>query len=188
MGQKCFYAGGWGIGCFLGTSFTRLDFDERFTGQVPGFNADFAYNTDVEVDNWRLYKGVDAERWFTPHVAAFFRGDIGLDFLDASGRDRLDFNFFGGNPTSINRLSDDGTDWSARASGGLKFRTSLIEAAIGAFWEREPGLPVLHRNGEDRSMVSLERADSWGAFGRVSLGFGPPRAIDRPLFVETGIE
>lgn len=145
---------------YAGAVYTNLDQTQVATGDINGFLSDFRYNTDIDVDTWRIVGGV---RYDSPSFAGFtaFAGATGsLNFVDASGRDSIKVSGFL-NFSEAADLSKSDTTFGYFVDVGIA--TRIDEAAMDlylayrhAYDETTPGV-VRHDN--DPGHIVIEASD-----------------------------
>jgi len=172
LARDCMYAGGLSIGCYWGAGIGRLDFDERVSASIPGFNATARYHTDIDVDSFRLYKGISIEQALTDYLSIFLNADAGVEFNRGRGRDSLDFDPFG---ASQNSLRERDVGFIASAMGGMDYEvTPDLAFYVSGAWERRTNLPVVVRDGTNPSFLDLRSGNSYEVRAGLKLTFGPP--------------
>jgi hypothetical protein len=146
----------WSSTIAFGGRIGRLETSDRFSGSIPGFARDFAYQTDLETAIWGLrYAGEFSGFRLTAGVRA------GVNFVSADGRDRLDFTGFA--PQSIG-VSKDDTTFSYRVSAGVNYTPPGVRAltmSLGASYGQDDIHPVATRSGEtgDRTQIEFQDQD-----------------------------
>ena len=114
-----FNCGPWLFMPFFGAAYTDQEQTSSFSGNIPGFGRNFAYNTMVDVETISPFIGFDAVRHFNG-VSVHGGGLLSADFNDADGWDRLSFT---GVADSQASLSGDDTSLGGRAWAGVTFGT-----------------------------------------------------------------
>lgn len=144
---------------FAGLGYTRTGFDARFSGSIPGFARDFAYNTSVDVDAISPMAGLEVVRDFGG-TSLRAGGLIAVDFNNADGRDRLAFTGF---PDSAAALDNDDTTVSGRVWAGVTYGTAQSPFALSLdfAWVRAGNVPNITRDGINPTRLDLENADAF---------------------------
>lgn len=143
---------------FAGVAYSEQQSMSRFSGSIPGFGRNFAYNTDVYVDTFSGIIGVDLVKDFD-RVSVHGGGLVSIDSNDGSGTDRLSFTGVADSQTS---LSNDETTYGARAWTGLTFGTekSPFKVSIDATYIYQENLPVIMRDGVNPSRLTYDDGDA----------------------------
>jgi hypothetical protein len=83
---------------YAGLAYTNLDQRQFAGGDIPGFFSSFAYDTNVEVDTWRIVAGLRYERPLWDNSLGSLRvfGDAmgSVNFVDGEGWDSVDVSGF----------------------------------------------------------------------------------------------
>lgn len=177
FGQRTAASNGLSFGVFGSAGYTRITFDEMFSGSIPGLARSFAYDSSVDVDQFRLRLGTEFKlrSRFVTDAGIEFRpeftvsAEVGPDFSHGSGSDRLSFTGF---PDSRIGISKSKTDlgFSAAVSAGVEFSNG-VKLAVEGRYIRENGLPVLGRDGTNPTRLELESGDAFIGTGRVTIPF-----------------
>ncbi|CAN7615952.1 hypothetical protein LJR220_005689 [Bradyrhizobium sp. LjRoot220] len=167
----------------IGVTGNRLTSREAFNGQIPGFNRDFSYTSNVSVNSVQLDLGIGATQIFRPTgsgVIMLFQGDVTVSpgVFSGNGTDR--FSFTGIN-TSTADLSKSEIDVGVGVSAGLNFglpgstvsrnRINGPSIFVKGGYESRPGFPVIERDGTNPSRLELKRADIFTVSGGVTVPF-----------------
>lgn len=170
----------------LGGRFARLETSDRFSGSVPGFARDFAYQTDLETAIWGLFVATEAElslddAWDRGmRYAGEFSGfrlsagaRAGVNFVSADGTDRLDFTGFA--QQSV-RVSKDDTTFGYQLKLGLHYTPPTapgLDLSIGATYGQDDIHPTANRSGEtgDRTRLEFENQDLFYGTIRTTFKF-----------------
>jgi hypothetical protein len=176
----------WSNTITLGGQFGRLETSDRFSGSIPGYARDFAYQTDLETAVWGLFVATDAEvsldnAWDNAlRYAGEFSGfrvaagaRVGVNFLSADGQDRLNFTGFA--PQSIDIAKDD-TTLGYSLSAGLKYTppsAMALTLSLGASYGQDDIHPVASRSGEtgDRTEIEFQEQEIFVGTVRSTIRF-----------------
>ncbi len=152
---------------FFGAAYTNQEQTSSFSGNIPGFGRNFAYNTQVDVETISPFIGFDAVRHFNG-VSVHGGGLLSADFNDADGWDRLSFT---GAANSQASLSGDDTSLGGRAWAGITFGTpqSPFKLSLDASYVYVDNIPVITRDGTNPSSLGFESAD--GVLGTIRATF-----------------
>lgn len=152
---------------FFGAAYTDQEQTSSFSGNIPGFGRNFAYNTQVDVETISPFIGFDAVRHFNG-VSVHGGGLLSADFNDADGWDRLSFT---GVANSQASLSGDNTSLGGRAWAGITFGTpqSPFKLSLDASYVYVDNIPVITRDGTNPSSLGFESAD--GVLGTIRATF-----------------
>ncbi|HKY86015.1 MAG TPA: hypothetical protein VJL90_04565 [Pseudorhodoplanes sp.] len=166
-------ANGWDF--YMAFGYKHISFDERFAGSIPGFARNFAYVSNVDVDQFNTRVGVATR--FTLANANGLKTTLGgmfeagADFSSAGGSDRLSFTGFS---DSIRPLDASKTQFGFSTGLNLNFQTATgLNFGVDGRYMREAGLPVLVRDGNNPTALKLEDGDGWVARGYVRLNLPP---------------
>jgi hypothetical protein len=174
----------------IGISGSRLTMNQSFGGQIPGFNRDFLYATNVDVNSARVDLGLGLTQVMRSQGGGLFifNGNLTLSPTTISGNGTDRFSFTGINPsaTELNKSKTDlGGAISAGLSVGLPGSILSGNQINGPFlfikggYESRPGFPVIIRDGTNPSRLDLKQADIFNVSGGISIPLGsPPPAID----------
>ena len=150
--------GGRSVSVFGSIGFNRLSSKEQFSGEIPGFMRDFAYQTDVDVNQVQLRAGAEMVQAFEQAfgmVKVGGRVEIGPDISRGRGDDSLRFTGF---PTSSRNLSDSEFDVGAKLN--LFAQYWPVPNNVGFIFDigvtRVTGLPMVERDGTNPSRLDLE--------------------------------
>ncbi len=164
----------------------RLETSDSFSGSIPGFARDFAYQTDLETAIWGLFVATEAEvsldgSWDEAlRYAGEFSGfrvavgaRAGVNFLSADGTDRLDFTGFA--PQSIG-VSKDDTTFSYRLNMGLNYTPPSVRAltlSLGMSYSEDDIHPTANRTGEtgDRTQIEFQNQELFMGTVRTTFTF-----------------
>jgi len=162
-----FDCGEWLFMPFFGAAYTDQQQTSSFSGNIPGFGRNFAYNTNVDVETISPFIGFDAVRHFNG-VSIHGGGLLSADFNDADGWDRLSFTGVADSQTS---LSGDDTSLGGRAWAGVTFGTpqSPFKLSLDASYVYVDNIPVITRDGTNPSSLGFESAD--GVLGTIRATF-----------------
>ncbi len=162
-----FDCGPWLFMPFLGVAYTDQEQTSRFSGSIPGFARNFAYNTMVDVETISPLAGFDAVRHFDS-FSLHGGGLLSADFNDAQGYDRLSFT---GVADSQAPLNQDDTSLGGRAWAGITFGTpkSPFKLSLDASYVYVDNIPVVTRDGTNPSSLGFESAD--GILGTIRATF-----------------
>lgn len=143
---------------FVGVAYSEQESMSRFTGSIPGFGRNFAYNTAVYVDTLSGFIGVDLEKDLG-RVSVHGGGLVSIDSNDGKGTDRLSFT---GVADSQASLSNDETTYGGRAWAGLTFGNdkSPFKLSIDATYIYQENLPVIIRDGMNPSRLTYDNGDA----------------------------
>lgn len=151
---------------------------ETFGGRIPGFGRDFQYDTPVDLRQVQIRAGVDygnhpfiggdALRRRPPGLLWHLTASAGPAFNEGDGVDWLRFT---GMPDSRRDLHEESTDWGGHAAVRLGWWFDDVRVEGEVRYERRTGYPVVDRNGEDPSRLSLESADAWAILIGARLDF-----------------
>ncbi|MCR9241829.1 MAG: hypothetical protein NXH87_10655 [Rhodobiaceae bacterium] len=152
---------------FFGAAYTDQAQTSSFSGNIPGFGRNFAYNTQVDVETISPFIGFDAVRHFN-RISVHGGGLLSADFNDADGWDRLSFT---GVANSQASLSGDDTSLGGRAWAGITFGTpqSPFKLSLDASYVYVDNIPVITRDGTNPSSLGFESAD--GVLGTIRATF-----------------
>tara|TARA_E500000305_G_scaffold38726_1_gene29681 strand:- start:624 stop:1805 length:1182 start_codon:yes stop_codon:yes gene_type:complete len=152
---------------FFGAAYTDQEQTSSFSGNIPGFGRNFAYNTQVDVETISPFIGFDAVRHFNG-VSVHGGGLLSADFNDADGWDRLSFT---GVANSQASLSGDDTSLGGRAWAGITFGApqSPFKLSLDASYVYVDNIPVITRDGTNPSSLGFESAD--GVLGTIRATF-----------------
>jgi hypothetical protein len=152
---------------FFGAAYTDQEQTSSFSGNIPGFGRNFAYNTQVDVETISPFIGFDAVRHFNG-VSVHGGGLLSADFNDADGWDRLSFT---GVANSQASLSGDDTSLGGRTWAGITFGTpqSPFKLSLDASYVYVDNIPVITRDGTNPSSLGFESAD--GVLGTIRATF-----------------
>lgn len=152
---------------FFGAAYTDQAQTSSFSGNIPGFGRNFAYNTQVDVETISPFIGFDAVRHFNG-ISVHGGGLLSADFNDADGWDRLSFTGVANSQTS---LSGDDTSLGGRAWAGITFGTpqSPFKLSLDASYVYVDNIPVVTRDGTNPSSLGFESAD--GVLGTIRATF-----------------
>lgn len=163
---------GSGIGFlpYLGLSYTRGNFDQRFGGSIPGFARDFEYNTRVDVESWGPIFGAQFLLPVKGSPVTLRAGATGsVEFNDADGSDSLDFTGFA---RQTMQMSNDDATFSYTLNAGVTVGARApIQFDIDGFYGGIGNTPVVTRDGVGASRLELERSDYAGAMLRTRFSF-----------------
>ncbi|WOF75017.1 hypothetical protein QMT40_002679 [Parvibaculaceae bacterium PLY_AMNH_Bact1] len=162
-----FDCGEWLFMPFFGAAYTDQEQTSSFSGSVPGFGRNFAYNTQVDVETISPFVGFDAVRHFDG-VSLHGGGLLSADFNDADGWDRLSFT---GVADSQASLSGDDTSLGGRAWAGITFGVpeSPFKVSLDASYVYVDNIPVITRDGTNPSSLGFDSAD--GVLGTIRATF-----------------
>jgi hypothetical protein len=162
-----FDCGPWLLMPFFGVAYTDQEQTSRFSGSIPGFGRNFAYNTMVDVETISPLAGFDAVRHFEA-FSVHGGGLLSADFNDAHGYDRLSFT---GVADSQAMLNQDDTSLGGRAWAGVTFGTprSPFKLSLDASYVYVDNIPVVNRDGTNPSSLGFESAD--GILGTIRATF-----------------
>lgn len=162
-----FDCGPWLFMPFFGAAYTDQEQTSSFSGNIPGFGRNFAYNTMVDVETISPFVGFDAVRHFNG-VSIHGGGLVSADFNDADGYDRLSFT---GVADSQAMISQDDTSLGGRAWAGVTFGTpqSPFKLSLDASYVYVDNIPVITRDGTNPSSLDFESAD--GVLGTIRATF-----------------
>lgn len=162
-----FDCGEWLFMPFFGAAYTDQEQTSSFSGAIPGFGRNFAYNTMVDVETISPFVGFDAVRHFNG-VSIHGGGMVSADFNDANGYDRLSFT---GVADSQAMISQDDTSLGGRAWAGVTFGTpqSPFKLSLDASYVYVDNIPVVTRDGTNPSSLAFESAD--GILGTIRATF-----------------
>jgi hypothetical protein len=162
-----FDCGPWLFMPFFGAAYTDQEQTSSFSGNIPGFGRNFAYNTMVDVETISPFVGFDAVRHFNG-VSIHGGGLVSADFNDADGYDRLSFT---GVADSQAMISQDDTSLGGRAWAGVTFGTpqSPFKLSLDASYVYVDNIPVITRDGTNPSSLGFESAD--GVLGTIRATF-----------------
>lgn len=147
---------------FVGVRYGMLESRTRFSGMVPGFSRDFAYDTHVDVDTFGVFTGLRAEARFPKSIdptglfGYYVEGHAAADFNDAEGRDMLSFTGFADQSIAI---ENDDTTFSGDLGAGLTVGNGPFTVSLGAKYKRWGNVPIVSRDGVGPSRLELEEAD-----------------------------
>jgi len=143
---------------FVGVAYSEQQSMSHFTGSIPGFGRNFAYNTAVYVDTLSGFIGVDLEKNLG-RVSVHGGGLVSIDSNDGSGTDRLSFTGFPDRQASLN---NDETTYGGRAWAGLTFGNdkSPFKLSIDATYIYQENLPVVDRDGTNPSRLTYDDGDA----------------------------
>ena len=162
FGQTCQYSPDFSVGGYGGVGYRRNNFDERFSGSIPGFLRNFDYATNVDVNELDIRAGLQFERrvLLQQGLTLLASGwvEIGLAVLHANGIDTLAFTGF---PDSSAGLSKNKSS-AAFAVGGSVGLTTVGGATIGvaATYETANNDPVVVRDGTNPSKLDLKQGQA----------------------------
>jgi hypothetical protein len=162
-----FDCGPWLFMPFFGAAYTDQEQTSSFSGSIPGFGRNFAYNTMVDVETISPFVGFDAIRHFNG-VSIHGGGLLSADINDAHGYDRLSFT---GVADSQAMLNQDDTSLGGRAWAGITFGTpqSPFKLSLDASYVYVDNIPVVNRDGANPSSLGFESAD--GVLGTIRATF-----------------
>jgi len=162
-----FDCGPWLFMPFFGAAYSDQAQTSSFSGNIPGFGRNFAYNTQVDVETISPFIGFDAVRHFNG-ISVHGGGLLSADFNDADGWDRLSFT---GVANSQASLSGDDTSLGGRAWAGITFGTpqSPFKLSLDASYVYVDNIPVITRDGTNPSSLGFESAD--GVLGTIRATF-----------------
>ncbi|HBM89862.1 MAG: hypothetical protein P1U69_09050 [Parvibaculaceae bacterium] len=154
---------------FVGVAYSEQESMSRFTGSIPGFGRNFAYNTAVYVDTLSGFIGVDLEKDLG-RVSVHGGGLVSIDSNDGKGTDRLSFT---GVADSQASLSNDETTYGGRAWAGFTFGNdkSPFKLSIDATYIYQENLPVVERDGTNASRLTFDDGDAVVGSIRASFRF-----------------
>lgn len=159
-----------------GLSFADLDTTDVLTGSIPGFLTDFRYSTDVDTRKVGLFvKGaveVPVDRLWNSAVryAGEFSGirirsnvEVGVNFLDAEGHDRLDLTGFVSDAQAV-RVGKDDTTFGYKIGAAIAYAppgTKGLDLSLGVEYGESDTHPVAHRSGQtgDATQIEFEQQD-----------------------------
>lgn len=167
----------------IGVTGNRLTSNETFSGQIPGFNRDFSYTSNVDVNSVQLDLGIGVTQVFRPAgsgVIVLLQGDVTVSPGVFSGNGTDHFSFTGFNPSSAD-LSKSETDVGVGVNAGLSLglpgstvsrnRIDGPSVFIKGGYELRPGFPVIERDGNNPSSLELKHADIFTVSGGVTIPF-----------------
>ncbi len=162
-----FDCGPWLFMPFFGAAYTDQEQTSSFSGSIPGFGRNFAYNTMVDVETISPFVGFDAVRHFNG-VSLHGGGLVSADFNDATGYDRLSFTAVADSQAP---LSGDDTSLGGRAWAGVTFGApqSPFKLSLDASYVYVDNIPVITRDGTNPSSLGFESAD--GVLGTIRATF-----------------
>lgn len=162
-----FDCGPWLFMPFFGAAYTDQEQTSSFSGNIPGFGRNFAYNTMVDVETISPLVGFDAVRHFNG-VSIHGGGLLSADFNDAEAYDRLSFT---GVADSQAMISQDDTSLGGRAWAGITFGTpqSPFKLSLDASYVYVDNIPVITRDGTNPSSLGFDSAD--GVLGTIRATF-----------------
>jgi len=162
-----FDCGPWLFMPFFGAAYTDQEQTSSFSGNIPGFARNFAYNTMVDVETISPFIGFDAIRHFNG-VSIHGGGLLSADINDAHGYDRLSFT---GVADSQAMISQDDTSLGGRAWAGVTFGIpeSPFKLSLDASYVYVDNIPVITRDGTNPSSLGFESAD--GVLGTIRATF-----------------
>jgi hypothetical protein len=158
LGQDCYYSPDLLVGGYGALAYRRADIRENFDGAIPGFGRNFAYRTDVDVNEFQSWLGLRIRRAFALQGMSLILGgftELGLEVIRASGIDTFSFTGF---PDSSANLSKNksGLGFAAGASASVE---TIGGASLGAtvIYETLTNDPSVDRNGTDPSTLDVKR-------------------------------
>ncbi len=162
-----FDCGPWLFMPFFGVAYTDQEQTSRFSGSIPGFARNFAYNTMVDVETISPLVGVDAVRHFEG-FSLHGGGLLSADFNDAHGYDRLSFTGVADSQAPLDR---DDASLGGRAWAGITFGApqSPFKLSLDASYVYVDNIPVVTRDGTNPSSLGFESAD--GVLGTIRATF-----------------
>lgn len=153
-----------------GISFAELDTSDVLTGSIPGFLTDFQYATDVDTRKVGLFvRGaveVPVDRLWNSAVkhAGEFSGirirsnvEVGVNFLDAEGLDRLDLTGFVSDSQAV-RIGKDATTFGYKIGAALAYAppgTKGLDLSLGVEYIESDTHAVAERSGQTGDATHL---------------------------------
>lgn len=173
----------------------RLNANQSFRGQIPGFGRDFIYTTDVNVNSAQLDLSLGLSQALpAPGGIFIINGELKVAPATISGNGTDRFNFTGITPSQAG-LSRSTVDAGYGATVGVTYMLGrspfntmpvlggqpsppvttdlgIVSIYLAAGYESRPGFPVIERDGTNPSRLELKSADFFNVGGGVRLGFG----------------
>jgi len=186
----------------IGVTGNRLNMDQSFSGQIPGFNGNFLYATNVNVNSAQLDLSLGLTQTVpTPGGVIILKGDLRVSPTTISGNGTDRFNFIIPNLADMRssaNLSKSTVDYGYGATLGIVymlgrpgFRTSgdtviggqpsppvtrdlgVASLFLQAGYESRPGFPVIERDGTNPSRLDFKRADIFSVTGGLTFTISP---------------
>jgi len=155
---------------YLGLTYSRTRFDQRFGGSIPGFGIDFQYDTDVRNNAYGLMFGGQVMKPVRNTPVVLRAGLTGqVDFNDAKGSDSLDVTGFGSQTMSL-KNTDTTLSYTLNAGvtvgakSPIRFDLDLFHGQIG-------NTPAVTRDGAGPSRLNMEETDYLGGVLRTTFTF-----------------
>lgn len=164
------YFDGFGFTPYVGLTYSRIRFDQRFAGAIPGYGIDFQYDTDVQNNAYGLMFGGQVMKP-VPNTPVVLRAGLTgqVDFNDAKGSDSLDVTGFGSQTMSL-KNTDTTLSYTLNAGvtvgakSPIRFDLDLFHGQIG-------NTPVVTRDGAGPSRLNMEETDYLGGMLRTTFRF-----------------
>jgi hypothetical protein len=149
---------------YAGLAYTNLDQRQFAGGDVPGFLSSFAYDTNLEVDTWRIVAGLRYERplWDNSlgNLSVFGDAMGSINFVDGQGRDSVTVSGFLNFSEAVNVSKSDTT---FGYSLGVGLVQHIDEAAMDVYLAyRHYGdetTPVVVRHDDGPSHLTFETSE-----------------------------
>jgi hypothetical protein len=149
---------------YAGLAYTNLDQHQLAQGDIPVFLSSFAYDTNIEVDTWRIVAGLRYERQLWDNALGGLRvfGEAmgSINFVDAEGWDSVDVSGFVNfsEATSVSK-----SDTTLGYSLGVGLVQHIDEAAMDIYVAyRHYGdetTPVVVRHDDGPSRLTIESSE-----------------------------
>lgn len=164
------FFGGFGFTPYLGLTYNRTRFDQRFGGSIPGFGIDFQYDTSVRNNAYGVMFGGQAMKP-VPNSPVMLRAGLTgqIDFNDAKGSDSLDVTGFG---SQTMQMKNTDTTFSYTLNAGVTVGArSPIRFDLDLFHGQIGNTPSISRDGVGPSRLNMEESDYTGGVLRTTFRF-----------------
>ena len=153
------------IGPRISIQFNSLDARQNFQADVPGYDADFRYDWQAQVDTWSLRGGVEWNRRLGSGFSINAAGGASLNSSNGDGTDSLQMNTFSFSDSQSVSLKTDRTAISWDISATLGYRIAVgTRLNAGVRYDSFTNFPTVDRDGENDSQLELENADMTSIF------------------------
>jgi hypothetical protein len=150
---------------FLGLGYVHTSEHQTFGGSVADFGLDFGYDTELELDTFKLDLGARFEHDLGASWSVFAEPSASLNFISKGGLDTLELS---GLVNDFQRVDLDGNETlpGVKLAVGFDFEpeASPFSLYVGAVAAYEPNTVTVHRSGElgERSEADVDYSFSYG--------------------------
>ena len=129
---------------FLGISYRDADIDYDFGGNIPGFNARFQYNTDINIQTISPLIGAKIAYPITSKITWINSAQYSYDFNHGNGQDRLNYQDATLNNTQIAKIGSNDHTHSYRLRSGFEYDVNdKFSIALEGQYQRLGNIPEM---------------------------------------------